>query len=514
MDRLWTRAVAGAGDMKVTSIVRDPSGDLLIAGEFAGTIDFGPTPGVLSLTATGAKDVFVARQDSEGRFLWARRFGGNGATQIAANGGLAAAASVPGEPAAFYVGGSFVGTTDFDPGPGVFALTSVGALDVFVVKIDGDGNLIWAQRSGGPSGTLNVNAMAAGAGGVFLVGYCGGNLVIGGRTVCSATGVNAFLLAMNATTGAFAWILQDHSFTAAAQSVFAADDGTIVYAGNQGGAAFLEGVSSFGTAVWEHLVSFDGILRLTGDPQGGFYVAGVAAGDAVVMKCNAAGATIWETPLGVSHGSLANSIRPDTAGNVYVAGEFSGTFLGDTVSMVSHGQSDAFVMGLDPTGTVVWSEDLGGVEADEAKDLVPDDNHNVYAVGTFRATADFDPGPAVYNLTSAGAADGFVWKFGRVDITLDATTPTLIHFSPVDPDPTFDIVTGLLSALRSTRDYSAAGCLGIFTGNPAQDAAIPPAGDGFYYLARGRSCCTAEGYGVSSLVPDPREALNIAGLCP
>src|SRR5215831_17457361 len=131
-DRLWTRAVAGPDDMKVTSIVHDPSGDLLIAGEFSGTIDFGP-PGLLSLTASGTKDVFVARQDREGRFLWARRFGGSGATQIAANGGLAAAALAPGDLPAFYVGGSFVGTTDFDPGPGVFPLTSVGALDAFAV---------------------------------------------------------------------------------------------------------------------------------------------------------------------------------------------------------------------------------------------------------------------------------------------------------------------------------------------------------------------------------------------
>ena len=319
-----------------------------------------------------------------------------------------------------------------------------------------------------------------------------------GRTVCAAAGVNAFLMEINATTGSFAWVVQNHSSAAAAQSVSAAADGTVVYAGNQAGGAFLD----------------NGILGLTGDPQGGFYVAGLAAGNAVVMKCNAAGATIWETPLHMSAGSQANSVRPDAAGNVYVAGEFSGTFQGDTTSMVSHGQADAFVMGLDPTGAVVSAEDLGGAEADEAKDLVVDDDRNVYAVGTFHATADFDPGPAVYNLASAGAADGFVWKFGLVDITLDATTPTLIRFSPVDPDPTFDIVTGLLSALRSTGDYSAAGCLGVFTGNPAQDAAIPPAGDGFYYLARGRSCCTTQGYGVSSLVPDPREALNLAGPCP
>ncbi|HUD71974.1 MAG TPA: hypothetical protein VMQ62_08435, partial [Dongiaceae bacterium] len=43
-DRLWTRQLAGASDMRVAGIVRDAADDLLIAGEFSGTIDLDPGP--------------------------------------------------------------------------------------------------------------------------------------------------------------------------------------------------------------------------------------------------------------------------------------------------------------------------------------------------------------------------------------------------------------------------------------------------------------------------------------
>jgi hypothetical protein len=49
---------------------------------------------------------------------------------------------------------------------------------------------------------------------------------------------------------------------------------------------------------------------------------------------------------------------------------------------------------------------------------------------------------------------------------------------------------------------------------PVTDSEVPPAGDAFYYLARGRNCCAAEGYGDSTTVPDPRDALDLASPCP
>jgi hypothetical protein len=47
-----------------------------------------------------------------------------------------------------YSMGTFQGTVDMDPGPGVFPMTAQGLLDIFIVKYDAAGNFIWAHQIG------------------------------------------------------------------------------------------------------------------------------------------------------------------------------------------------------------------------------------------------------------------------------------------------------------------------------------------------------------------------------
>jgi hypothetical protein len=81
--------------------------------------------------------------------------------------------------------------------------------------------------------------------------------------------------------------------------------------------------------------------------------------------------------------------------------------------------------------------------------------------------------------------------------------------------PEFDVRYGLLSRLEQDRDFSRASCLGHYYDTPGTDAnPNPPEGDGYYYMARGLDSCVTQGYGASSLVPDPRDALNALPACP
>jgi hypothetical protein len=83
---------------------------------------------------------------------------------------------------------------------------------------------------------------------------------------------------------------------------------------------------------------------------------------------------------------------------------------------------------------------------------------------------------------------------------------TLIEFTPESDE--FRVVTGLLSQLHETGDFSMAECLGSFGSSPAIDPLPdPPTDDGRYYLAHGLDHCTGAGYGDSTLDPDPRDPL-------
>ena len=80
--------------------------------------------------------------------LWAKQMGGNSSDYGLA---IATDASVN-----VYTTGYFIGTVDFDPGPGVFNLTSVGSTDIFITKFDAGGNLVWAKAYQSPVYTAGM----------------------------------------------------------------------------------------------------------------------------------------------------------------------------------------------------------------------------------------------------------------------------------------------------------------------------------------------------------------------
>jgi hypothetical protein len=94
-------------------------GNVLVAGRFEGTIDFGGGP----LASLGVGDVFVAKLDTDGGHLWSKRFG-NASDEAAAGVATDSAGNV-------LVAGHFDGAIDFGGGP----LNNAGGGDVFVVKL-------------------------------------------------------------------------------------------------------------------------------------------------------------------------------------------------------------------------------------------------------------------------------------------------------------------------------------------------------------------------------------------
>ncbi|MEM8997639.1 MAG: hypothetical protein AAGF23_22845, partial [Acidobacteriota bacterium] len=106
---------------------------------------------------------------------------------------------------------------------------------------------------------------------------------------------------------------------------------------------------------------------------------------------------------------------PEGSSDVYLAGSFQGTqdfnhSLG-TATLQSSGFSDAFVAKYDSSGQFLWAGAIGGVsEWERVGDIEIDSLGNVYVWGNFRGTADFDPGPGVFNMTAGSFEDAFLLK--------------------------------------------------------------------------------------------------------
>ena len=104
----------------------------------------------------------------------------------------------------------------------------------------------------------------------------------------------------------------------------------------------------------------------------------------------------------------------DTWGNVYVTGEFFGiadfSMGADNTTLVSNGSSDIFILKLDAVGDLVWIKSIGGNFSDRGHSIHTDTEGNVYVVGAFASTVDFDPNSGVYELSSESGIDAFVLK--------------------------------------------------------------------------------------------------------
>ncbi len=134
-DFVWARQMGGTDSDLGFGVAVDGSGNVYTTGQFTGAADFDPGAGVFSLTSASIfddnSDIFVSKLDSAGNFVWALQMGGTG---FAAGNDVAVDGS-----GNVYTTGRFAGSADFDPGAGVFNLTSAGGPgsetpDIFVAK--------------------------------------------------------------------------------------------------------------------------------------------------------------------------------------------------------------------------------------------------------------------------------------------------------------------------------------------------------------------------------------------
>jgi len=162
---VWAKKLGGNNSDYGQSIITDTSGNVYTTGLFEGTVDFDPNSGTFDLTSVGDFDIFVSKLDSAGNFVWAIQLGG-----ILEDGSNA----ITIDDDNIYITGYFQLTVDFDPSAGTFELTSEGAGEIFVLKLDTTGNFVWAKQLGGTNHDIGQSITTDDFGNVYTTGYFAG----------------------------------------------------------------------------------------------------------------------------------------------------------------------------------------------------------------------------------------------------------------------------------------------------------------------------------------------------
>jgi Beta-propeller repeat len=308
---VWATSVAGTGDdcsaigqascLVGLAIAVDGLGNSYVTGLFNGTATnptiFGPgEPNQTPLISAGGTDVFVAKYDSTGKLVWAKRAGGAGDDH---GGGIA----VDG------LGNSYV--------TGVGAITRA---NMFVTKYDSTGSLVWAKSA---SGNFQVGA------GVALDGL--GNIYVAGDYSGIATNPSIFGPGEPNQTQLIHVEPRD-IFVAKYDST-----GNLIWAksvGKGGGSDSSRGIAldgsgnSYVTGVYQGTATNPTIFG-SGEPNQTQLIA-AGGGDIFVAKFDSTGSLVWVKSAGGSIDIPANQdfgfgIGVDSSGNSYVTGRFQGT---------------------------------------------------------------------------------------------------------------------------------------------------------------------------------------------
>lgn len=459
-DLVWVKQISGPNAETPVSIDLDSSGNIYTSGYFEGLVDFDPGPQTYTMVSPGVVSLYISKHDPQGNLLWAK--------QVSTPVPMANAVAHPNSQVVFKngdvcVAGFFTGAFDFDPGTGSYYMGSANE-NAFVIRLDKNGQLLWA-RQWGSTGTDMVNGIAAdGTGAIFTTGFFT-------DTVDFDQGVPTFTLATNFKNSSEAFIakLDGSGNVIWVKKLGSTSGGTSANMGNDitldaGGAIYCTGtfigsadfdpgtgyspitsmndqdifvwkLDPSGNFLWAKTMggsSKEGGLSIFADVTGDVCVGGFFTGtcdfdpgpgtntltsagdeDLFVLKMDAQGNVLWIHGTGGTGSDVVTAVKADNSGGLYCTGHFSGTVDFDggagtyTLSTVA---TNPFIGRFDAQGNITWVKHLWGTAFSAGSDIALDNSENVFTVGIFSVTVDFDPNKAVSTLTAAGEVDGYMHR--------------------------------------------------------------------------------------------------------
>jgi len=384
----------------------DAAGNMFITGYFYSSIDFNPTqPGTGVLTRTGDWDIYIAKWNAAGNFVWAKMVGGP--REDRSNGiGVDAAGNI-------YIAGFFEDTADFDPGPGVYKMavssTAFQDEDAFVLKLDNDGNFVWAKQVFGSYSITNGFTVDP-TGNTYSTGFFSGIQDFDpgpGTATMGGPYTSAFVQKLD-KDGNYVWAKSFADTTFVSGVDMDAEGQVITVDASQ---------NVYTTGFFKGTIDFDpgpGTQEFTSATNMDYYM----------VKLDADGNYVWAKQL--PWNQTPQRLAADASGNVYNCGSFTGTVDFDpgpgTQAITSAGGGDAYVLKLNATGDYVWAKTIGSPAQEYASKIALDPAGNLYVSGTFYQTVDLDPGPGADSVTTAGDGDIFLEKLDNSGNFTWATT--------------------------------------------------------------------------------------------
>jgi len=375
--------LTGTGSSTFGGIGIAEDGSIYLVGSFTDEIDFDPGPSSNYLQSNGSHDIFVLKLDQNANFLWVKSFGGIGldySTDIKIDG----LGNV-------LVSGFHMGIVDFNPGGEGGVLTSIGHHSGFLLKLTSDGEFIWVKSFTG-SGLNRILAFTLDEwNNIYAVGYFA-------STTDFDPSENEFILTSNWDDEAFIVKLNEQGEFVWVKSIGGINDSRAYSIDiNEQNEIIVGGTASVGA----DLNPGQGELIIT---EGAYY-------NAFLLKLDTEGEFIWGKQFFSSNYSETLNVSYGDDGLVYSSGAFKSSLALDSLSTEGilpnpMNRMCTFLAVFDDQGDFLSSASLcaSGSFYMHPYSMLVGNQSEVYLLGFFLSTVDFDPGDGVYNIQASGAS--------------------------------------------------------------------------------------------------------------
>ncbi len=435
----------------------DSQNNIIVSGAFYDTLDIDPSAVTYNLISTGAANVFVAKFSTTGNFIWAHQLLSNGGTF---NGGLAIDNN---DNILFLTNVS--GSVSYDSS-GVLFLS--GGRYTAIFKWNAAGVKVWHKvfYSGTSGSTMLGNDITVdNQNRILFTGELDYTYVFQSTPFVTIVGggfgySSAFVACLDSNSNYIFGdrITENSNSSAVGQCIKADTQGNIYLTGIASGNNnfdflnhlqlynissspaytenyFTASYTSTGVCRWVHLLSETGQSRLCIDAHQNPWMSGsfekpttdfnqttnatqfFNAPDKTtfVKKSSNGGAYILAFPF-ESSGSVnewVQDVKSNSSGSVYTVGLYSGKVDFDPSAtynvLEASDTTNGFIASYTSAGALTWVKSINGEVS--IKKLRIDSSNNLFLVGYFKGTVDFDPTGVTTNLTSAGMQDIFFAKY-------------------------------------------------------------------------------------------------------
>ena len=419
----WLSKHGGDGVDETMDVEKDyVTGNYFSAGYFSQNADFGS----FNLLTSGSGDAFVACQNPHGDYIWVKKAGGSSSDRA-----ICIAITTNSD---ILVSGTFKGSFQFDNQ----TITSTGnSEDIFVAKLNSQGNLLWLKKLGGTAPDLVYDMVADATGQIYLTGHFKGQTQYGNSTYTSANSTlgngtqpsfDLMLVKMD-PTGNVVWAktgggpFDDRGMALAtdpSSNVYFTGQfsdtlqfGSFVFNNNAINAGYLMKLNPNGDVSWFYrltgsmvlpysLTQRQDMVYLTGDFLGTLgintspvnHVTGSFPNRVFALKISNSGSFQWGKSLSSENAISSRSVSVDTLDNVYISGNFGCNLtelsnLHGSGLFNSAGFKDIFTVKFNSQGIRQWEHQMGGPGDDFLRKIIADRPDRPVLAGSFEKFFSF-----------------------------------------------------------------------------------------------------------------------------